>query len=84
MSLLGRYYGPKSRGAVALQRCRTGKDDAQQKLAVKHLTIAAAHWKRYSRIASGLYNTQLLARTRRTDWLAIQTDVDKDIETARK
>ena len=84
MSLLGRYYAAKIRGGVALQMFRTGKDEAQQKLAVRHLTIAAAHWKRYSRIASSLYKPQLLARTRRTDWTAIQKDVDKDIDTARK
>ena len=84
MSLLGRYYASKIRGAVALQKFRVGKDEAQQKLSVKYLTIAAAHWKRYSRIASSLYNPQLLARTRRTDWMAIQKDVDKDIDTARK
>jgi hypothetical protein len=84
MSLLGRYYASKIRGAVALQTFRTGKDKAQQKLAIKQLKIAAAHWQRYARIASGMYKPQLLARTRRTDWLAIQKDVDKDIDTARK
>jgi len=84
MSLLGRYYASKIRGAVALQRFRTGKDKVQQKLAVKHLTIAAAHWKRYSRTTASLYNPQLLARTRRTDWATIQKDVDKDIDTATK
>jgi len=84
MSLLGRYYASKIRGAVALQKFRVGKDEAQQKLSIKYLTIAAAHWQRYSRIASSLYNPQLLARTRRTDWTAIQKDVDKDIDTARK
>jgi hypothetical protein len=31
-----------------------------------------------------MYKPQLLARTRRTDWLAIQKDVDKDIDAARK
>ncbi|MBL7220058.1 MAG: carbohydrate-binding family 6 protein [Phycisphaerae bacterium] len=84
MSLLGRYYASKIRGAVALQTFRAAKDEAQQKLSVKHLTVAAAHWKRYARIASGLYNPQLLARTRTTDWRAIQKDVDKDMDIARR
>ena len=84
MSLLGRYYASKIRGAVALQKFRISKDADQQKASIRHLTTASAHWERYARIASKLYNPQLLARTRTTDWKAIQEDVDKDIETARK
>ncbi len=83
MSRLGRYYAAKIRGAVALQTFRVGKDKARQGEAVKHLTDAAGHWRRYAEVASGLYRPQLLARTRRTDWTALLEEAKKDVDIAR-
>ncbi len=83
MSRLGRYYAAKIRGAVALQTFRVGHDKARQQEAVRHLTDAAAHWQRYAQLASSLYRPQLLARTRRTDWMRLLDEAKKDVDIAR-
>jgi hypothetical protein len=84
MAHLGRYYASKIRGGVSLQRARVQKDPRFKAEAVKHLREAEGHWEIYSNLASKLYNPQLLARTRRTDWITIRKDVKKDTETARE
>ncbi|MHC4505762.1 MAG: hypothetical protein ACYTFI_20855, partial [Planctomycetota bacterium] len=52
--------------------------------AVEHLAGAAGHWERYARAASKLYRPQLLARTRRTDWMKLLDEVRNDVEIARR
>lgn len=37
----------------------------------------------YAKVASGQYRPQLLARTRRTDWMRILEDIKKDIDIAQ-
>ncbi len=84
MSHLGRYYAAKIRGAVALQQFRAGGETARQAEAVKHLAGAVGHWERYAETASKLYRPQLLARTRRTDWMKLLDEVRKDVEIVRR
>jgi len=83
MSHLGHYYAAKIRGALALAQCRKGRGAEKKTEAVKHLTDALGHWKRYAETASKHYEPQLLARTRRTDWHKITRYVEADVKIAR-
>lgn len=83
MARLGNYYSTKILGAVELCAFRKSKDAKRRHAAVEHLREAVAHWQRYSKLAASLYRPQLLARTRRTDWIKILNDVKKDVEVAR-
>ncbi len=83
MAHLGNYYSAKILGAVELCAFRKSKAAKRKQAAVEHLQEAVGHWQSYARLAAGLYNPQLLARTRRTDWMKILDDVKKDVELAR-
>ena len=84
MARLGEYYGAKILGAVELCAFRKAKDARCRAAAIEHLTAAVEHWRRYAKLATGLYRPQLLARTRRLDWNALLADVRKDVEIARR
>jgi hypothetical protein len=83
MAHLGEYYAAKIRGAVELHAFRRSKDTRHKQAAVRHLQKALQHWSDYADVASGMYRPQLLARTRRLDWIAALDDVRKDVEIAR-
>ncbi len=83
MAHLGNYYSAKILGAVELCAFRKSKDAKRKAAAVKHLEQAVKHFDSYARVAASLYHPQLLARTRRTEWMKILDDVKKDVEIAR-
>ena len=84
MSHLGNYYAAKIAGAVALCTFARSKDPKDRHSAVQHLEDAVTHWQRYACVATGQYHAQLLARTRRLDWLELFQHVKKDVEIARR
>jgi hypothetical protein len=83
MAHLGNYYSAKILGGVELCAFRELNDARHKEAAIKHLLQAVNHWERYAAVAAGLYRPQLLARTRRTDWMKILEDVKHDVEIAR-
>ena len=58
--------------------------EGRQAAAVEHLTQAVKHWESYAKIAGSLYRPQLLARTRRVDFVTLLEDVRKDVDIARR
>ncbi|MGB2821898.1 MAG: carbohydrate-binding family 6 protein [Phycisphaerae bacterium] len=84
MAHLGDYYAEKILGAVELCAFRKSKDAKRKAAAVEHLTQAVKHWESYARAAASLYRPQLLARTRRVDFVALLEEVKKDVEIARR
>lgn len=82
MAHLGNYYAAKILGAVELCAFRKTGDETRRKAACRRLVEAVGHWQRYARIATGQYRPQLLARTRRTDWMSILDDVRRDVRLA--
>ena len=83
MAHLGNYYAAKILGAVELHAHRKSKDAKRREAAIGHLEEAVEHWESYAGVASRSYRPQLLARTRRTEWMKILEDVKKDVEIAR-
>jgi len=83
MSHLGNYYASKILGAVELHLFEKSKNQANKKLAIRHLLEAQKHWEDYASVAGKMYKPQLLARTRVLDWMKILDDVKKDVEIAR-
>ncbi len=83
MAHLGDYYSAKIRGAVELCAFRKSKDAARQGAAVRHLLEAEKHWRNYAEAAASQYRPQLLARTRRLDWMRALDDVRRDVDIAR-
>jgi hypothetical protein len=83
MAHLGNYYAAKILGAVELRTYRQSNKPQHQEAAVSHLREAVGHWHSYAQVASRLYRPQLLARTRRLDWLQTLAEVRRDVETAR-
>jgi hypothetical protein len=81
MSLLGRYYAEKIRGAVALCRFEAGGDVANHAKARTHLIAASDCWKQYTAQWSKQYVKQILTRMGLTvvDITGIQAQVDADI-----
>ncbi len=81
MSLLGRYYAEKIRGAVALCRYQSGGDAADHAKARAHLVAASNHWKDYAAQWSKQYVKQVLTRMGQSpvDIAGIQALVDADI-----
>jgi hypothetical protein len=84
MSHLGNYYASKILGAVQLHLFEKSKNQANKKLAIRHLLEAQKHWEDYASVAGKMYKPQLLARTRVLDWMKILDDVKKDVEIARR
>jgi hypothetical protein len=82
MAHLGNYYASKILGAVRLHLFEESSNQENQMLAVGHLLDAQEHWLDYASAVSKLYKPQLLARTRRLDWMKILNDVKKDVEIA--
>jgi hypothetical protein len=83
MAHLGNYYASKILGAVQLHLFEKSRNKESQQEAVSHLLEAQEHWQNYASVASKLYRPQLLARTRRLDWMEISEHVKKDVEIAR-
>ena len=71
MAHLGNYYAEK-----ILAADNKLKNKAK---AAKHLLKAAAHWRKYSAVASSQYKPQLLGRSGWMDWKEIYPEVLNDI-----
>ncbi len=83
MAHLGSYYAAKIRGAACLGLFDLSKEEKHRLEAVRHLEDAAACWERYAKVASSQYRPQVLARTRKLDWIGSMGDVRADVESAR-
>jgi hypothetical protein len=84
MAHLGLYYAWKISGALALALFRETHMDAYRQQAVGKLTMALREWKIYGGLASGQYLPQNFARTRSSDFKALEKEVRQDIEIARE
>jgi hypothetical protein len=84
MAHLSNYYAEKILGAADLALFDNSGQSDQQASAIRHLTAASEHWKRYAAVYSKQYKPQLLNRVGFIDIPALQTKVDADIEIARR
>lgn len=84
MAHLSNYYAEKILGAADLALFDKSGQAEQQASAIQHLTAASGHWKQYAAVYSKQYKPQLLNRVGFIDIPALQTNVDADIEIARK
>lgn len=84
MSYMGQYYASKIQAATCLALFKESKKASYKNKAIKHLEIAANHWKLYQTISEKNYKPQRLARTRMLDWTEILEYVKHDVEIAKK
>ncbi len=85
MSLLGKYYAAKIRGATALEMFRKTGEDAHRRRSVRELKQAAEHWMRYTAQARSLYKNPLWTnRVGTVDWDELTREVAKDIQIAEQ
>jgi glycosyl hydrolase family 67 len=84
MSLLGKYYAAKIRGATELALYRQTRDADHQAIAVKNLEQAATHWASYAKRATSEYGPRYWTnRVGIVDWQELEGEVRRDIEIAR-
>lgn len=83
LAWLGRYYAAKIRGACALALFDTNKDATEQASAIRHLTEALAHWRKYASIRDAHYVPALYNRVGYVDITSLTTKVAADIDIAR-
>lgn len=83
LALLGRYYSSKIRGscALALYDANAGKFDHEA--ALRHLTEAHSHWKKYASIRDAHYLPALYNRVGYVSITELTEKVAADIELAR-
>ena len=85
MAWLGKYYAAKIRGATHLALFRRSGEAEHKEAAIEHLTLAAAHWERYTALAAASYTNPLWTnRVGIVDWQELTREVHKDIEIARR
>jgi hypothetical protein len=84
MTMLGRYYAEKIRGAVGVAKWRASHDAADARMARQHLVASATYWREYASSRSARTVPQGLTRMGLTpvDVVAIQRFVDRDITLA--
>ena len=63
---------------------RKTREENYQIQAITDLEDALAYWKLYANLASKQYLPQRFARTRFTDWHAIESEVKYDIDIAKE
>lgn len=84
MTMLGKYYAAKIRGATELALFRATRKPEHQERAVKHLQAAAQEWVAYAFHASQNYGPRIWTnRVGHVDWQALSAEVAHDIEIAR-
>jgi len=84
MSLLGKYYAAKIRGATELALFRETRASEHQDQAVQHLELARRQWSEYTRRAVEQYRNPLWTnRVGVVDWNELGAEVQRDIEIAR-
>ena len=83
MSLMGKYYAAKIRGATELAMFRETRDPAHQKRAVEQLALARQHWSQYTERASAQYRNPLWTnRVGFVDWQELSGEVANDVALA--
>jgi hypothetical protein len=80
---LGRYYASKIRGACALAQYDMDSHEADQATALRHLTDALAHWKKYAAVRDAHYLPALYNRVGYVDVTALTGKVAADLDIAR-
>jgi len=80
---LGRYYAAKIRGSCALALFDANSDTYEHAAALRHLTDALFHWKKYAAIRDANYVPALYNRLGYVDITAITEKVASDIEIAK-
>ncbi|HBY58946.1 MAG TPA: hypothetical protein DEH78_03945 [Solibacterales bacterium] len=84
MAHLGNYYAEKIRGASQLALFDKTAKPSQRESAVKHLLLAADHWKRYAAAYGVQYRQPLLYN--RVGWVdlpAFAAKAEQDVSIAR-
>ena len=90
---LGLHLAEKLRGAVALQRFRSGSGDENKSAAIEHLQRALGHWDEVVKITRPLYRDMPLTHynhnafdanpDNKFHWALIRDEVAQDVEVAR-
>lgn len=90
---LGLHLAEKLRGAVALQRFRSGGSEEERAVAVAHLERALAHWDEVVRITRPLYRDMKLTHYNHNffvandknlfHWALVRDEVAADVAVAR-
>ena len=83
MSLLGRYYAEKIRGACDLALYDASGRADQKASAVAHLERALEDWKRYAAVRDAQYLPGFYSRIGWIDISALTQEVAKDVDLAR-
>jgi hypothetical protein len=83
LAWLGCYYASKIRGACDLSLYDMNADKSVQSCAIRHLTEASAHWKRYAASRDAHYLPALYNRVGYVNVTELTEKVMKDIEMAR-
>ena len=82
MADLGNYYAEKILGAADLAIYEKTGASERQASAVRHLTLALEHWKKYARLVSAHYRPQLLTRIGLVDLNQLTAKVSLDVKLA--
>jgi hypothetical protein len=83
MSLMGKYYAAKIRGATELALFRETRAPGHRNKAVEHLESARKQWSEYTRRASEQYRNPLWTnRVGLVDWRELEQEVANDIAIA--
>ena len=83
LASLGRYYAAKIRGACALALFDASSDKSEHAAALRHLSEALAHWKRYAAIRDAHYVPALYNRLGYVDITALTEKAAADLDIAR-
>ncbi|MCL4181466.1 MAG: carbohydrate-binding family 6 protein, partial [Verrucomicrobia bacterium] len=83
LAWLGRYYASKIRGACALALYDANGDTFEHEAALRHLSDALAHWKRYAALRDAQYVPALYNRVGQVNVTALTEKVAADLELAR-
>jgi hypothetical protein len=83
LALLAQYYAAKIRGACAIALYDIGGDPDERTAAVRALTAALDHWKRYAAVRDGNYVPALYNRVGVVNVTALTAKVAGDVDIAR-
>ena len=83
LAALGRYYAAKIRGACTLALFDANSDPHEQAAALRHLSDALTHWKKYATIRDAHYVPALYNRVGFVDITALTTQAAADLDIAR-
>ncbi len=82
LASLGRYYAAKIRGACALALFDANGDKFEHDTALRHLSDALTHWKKYAAIRDAHYVPALYNRVGYVDVTALTEKVAADLDIA--